>query len=454
MVDTLTAGATNWESRIQKSRRMFQDALDVLPAGVASPIRSAAYFTPHPVFIERGSGSRLFDVDGNSYIDVMMALGPIVLGHAHPAVTKAVQEQAANGLIFGAITELEVDVARKIREMVPSAEMVRFTNSGSESTLHAIRLARGYTGKKKILKFEGHFHGNHDQVLVSITPPLSTVGSRQDPVKIPVGSGIPEETLSTTLVAVWNDVELLERTVRRHRDELAAVITEPIMANKGFIGPEPGYLQALQQICRDNGVLFILDEVITGFRFAAGGAQEYYGLKPDLTTFAKALANGASVGAFGGRREIMSLLEGGKVRHAGTYNGSSLNLAAARACLAELSADDGAVYRHLNAVGGRLREGLQAIADRLGMPAIVQGTASMLQLYFTPAKKIIDYRGTAGVDLHLFQRFAMEMIKRGVYLHPDGFEHWFVSAAHTEADIDEVLNVAETAMTLVATGKA
>ncbi|MCC7104386.1 MAG: aspartate aminotransferase family protein [Chloroflexi bacterium] len=438
-----------WEARTGTSRELFERARSVLPDGVTSPVRGLAAFTPYPVYMREGAGCRLVDVDGNVYIDVLMGFGPVILGHADPAVTQAMRDQAGRGLMYGSCTELEIEVASAICQMVPSVELVRFTNSGTESTLHAMRLARGYTGKPKILKFEGHFHGNHDQVLVSITPPLSTVGSRQAPVRIPSGSGIPEELYAHTLVATWNDLDLLERTIRRHRDELAAVITEPVMANKGFIGPEPGYLQALQRICREHDVLFILDEVITGFRLAPGGAQQQYGLEPDLTTFAKAIANGASLGAFGGRREIMALLEGGRVRHAGTYNASPINLAAAQACLGELRANDGAVYPRLKALGDQLRDGLSTIIDRLGLPAIVQGTGSMLQLYFTASKKIVDYRGTAGVDLQMFQRFAMEMIKRGVYVHPDGFEHWFLSAAHTGQDIDDVLNVAETVLELV-----
>jgi len=383
-------------------------------------------------------------------VDVIMGLGPIILGHAHSAVAQAVAEQAYRGSVFATCTPLEIEVAEQVSEMVPSAEMVRFTNSGTESTMHAIRLARGYTGKEKILKFEGHFHGNHDQVLVSITPPLSTIGSAASPNRISLGSGIPYEHVMHTVIAVWNDLDALERVIRAHRHELAAVITEPIMANKGFIPPQDGYLEALREITQANDILLIFDEVITGFRLAPGGAQEYFGVEADLVTYAKAIANGATLGAFAGRREIMDLLASGEVRHAGTYNGAPGPLAAAKATLAELTSNDNHAYRVLERRGQQLINGLRDIIDRAGLPAIVQGTGSMLQLFFTPALQMSNYRDTASVDHDMFQIFGHEMIKRGVMIHPDAFEHWFLSTAHTEEDIEFILNVAEDSIRAVA----
>jgi glutamate-1-semialdehyde 2,1-aminomutase len=308
--------------------------------------------------------------------------------------------------------------------------------------MHAIRVARGYTGKSRILKFEGHYHGNHDQVLVSVSPTLGIAGTEADPVRVPVGSGIPAENVANTLIAVWNDLDALERVIRNHRHELAAVITEPIMANKGFIPPDDGYLQGLQRICRDNDVLFILDEVITGFRLAPGGAQEAYGLQPDLSTFAKAMANGAPIGAFTGSREIMSVLEGGGVRHAGTYNASPLGLAAAKATLEELTRDGGEVYGRLNVLGSALRSGLQEAFDRAGVPAVVQGLGAMMQIYFTDLPRIRTYREALHADGERFSHFAHEMLLRGVFVHPDHFEHVFLSAAHTEADVERILEAA------------
>jgi glutamate-1-semialdehyde 2,1-aminomutase len=433
----------DWSQRTPTSRSWVGRAQAVLPGGVSSPVRGGKTFDPYPFYVDRADGAYLQDVDGNRYIDTVMAFGPVILGHAHPAVTQAVAAQAEKGLIYGTCLPLEVEVAEAVVRMVPTAELVRFVPSGTEATMHAIRLARGFTGKRGILKFEGHYHGNHDQVLVSVSSSLDVAGTEADPVKIPVGSGIPGEHYANTHLAVWNDLEAVERLIRANRHALAAVITEPIMANKGFIPPAEGYLQGLQQVCREQDVLFILDEVITGFRLAPGGAQEAFGLEPDLSTFAKAMANGAPIGLFTGRREVMSLLESGQVRHAGTYNASPLCLAAARATLAELERDDGAVYRQLDATGTALRSGLQEVMDANGVPARVQGRGSMLQMYFTDLPHVVTYREALHSDLALFSRFAHEMIHRGVFVHPDGFEHWFVSAAHTEKEVARILETAE-----------
>jgi glutamate-1-semialdehyde 2,1-aminomutase len=424
------------------SQTWWERAGHVLPDGVSSPVRGAAVFPPYPFYVARGEGAWIEDVDGNRYIDTVLAFGPVLLGHGHPAVAKAVAEQAAAGMVFGTCTPLEVEVGEAFTRMVPAADLVRFVPSGTEATMHAIRVARGYTGKPKFLKFEGHYHGNHDQVLVSVSTPVGMAGTEADPVRLPVGSGIPPEHYEHTLVAVWNDVEAVERLIRRRRGELAAVITEPIMANKGFIPPATDYLAGLQQICRDNDVLFILDEVITGFRLGPGGAQEAFGLRPDLSTFAKAMGNGMPIGAFTGRREVMSVLEGGKVRHAGTYNAAPIALAAAKATLEELSADGGAVYGRMNALGDRLREGLQGVFDGAGVPARVQGMGSMLQVYFTDLDDVRTYRDFARVDEGLFSRWAREMILRGVFVHPDGQEHIFLSAAHTEEDVARIITAA------------
>jgi len=434
--------AVEREKQTPTSATWAERAGSVLPDGVSSPVRGAGTFQPYPFYVDRGEGAYLVDVDDNRYVDTVMAFGPVILGHAHPSVTLAVQEQAARGLIYGTCLPLEVEVAERFTHMVPTAELVRFVPSGTEATMHAIRVARGYTGKPGILKFEGHYHGNHDQVLVSVSPPLGAAGATSDPVKIPVGSGIPPEHYAHTHLAVWNDLDALERVIHRHRHELAAVITEPVMANKGFIPPDEGYLQALQAMCRDNDILFILDEVITGFRLGRGGAQEAFGLQPDLSTFAKAMANGAPIGAFTGRREVMAVLQGGAVRHAGTYNASPIGLAAAKATLEELSRDDGRVYQRLDKLGSTLRAGLREVFDRAGVPACVQGRGSMLQVYFTDLPKIRTYRQALTADAGRFSLFAHAMLNRGVFVHPDHFEHWFLSASHTENDIDRILEAA------------
>lgn len=436
----------SWEAATPRSRALFERAQRVLPGGVNSPVRGTSSFRPYPVYLERGDGAHVVDVDGNRYVDVIMGLGPVVLGHNEPSVVRAIAEQVAHGQVFATCSPLEVEVAETFCSMVPAADMVRFTSSGTESTMHALRLARGFTGRNKILKFEGHFHGNHDQVLLSVTPPLDKVGPEAAPARLPVGRGIPESHYEHTVLAVWNDLDAVERVIRQHKGDLAAVITEPVMANKGFIPPEPGFLQGLREITRANDVLLILDEVITGFRFAPGGAQEHFGVTPDLATFAKAMANGATIGAFAGRRDIMALLGDMTVRHAGTYNAAMVPLAAARATLARLTANDNEAYRVLAARGQRLIDGLRQAIAATGEEAIVQGMGSMLQLYFTRAERIRSYRETAGMDHERFLAFAHEMIARGVMLHPDPFEHWFLSTAHTDADIDLIVAAAEDSM--------
>jgi glutamate-1-semialdehyde 2,1-aminomutase len=441
---------TEREKQTPSSASWAERATAVLPDGVSSPVRGAGTFQPYPFYVERGEGAYLVDVDGNRYVDTVMAFGPVILGHAHPLVTQAVQEQAARGMIYGTCLPLEVEVAELFTRMVPTAELVRFVPSGTEATMHAIRVARGYTGKPGILKFEGHYHGNHDQVLVSVSPPLGVVGTETDPVKVPVGSGIPTEHYAHTRLAVWNDLEAIAGIIRSHRHDLAAVITEPVMANKGFIPPDDGYLQGLQTICRENDVLFIMDEVITGFRLARGGAQGLFGLRPDLSTFAKAMANGAPIGAFTGSREIMSVLEGGRVRHAGTYNASPLCLAAAKATLEELSRDDGAMYPRLDALGSKLRSELQEVFDSSGVPAVVQGRGSMMQVYFTDLPRIRTYREALRADAGRFSLFAHGMLNRGVFVHPDHFEHWFLSAAHSEREIGRIVEAAEDSLRDVA----
>jgi glutamate-1-semialdehyde 2,1-aminomutase len=432
--------APTWEAATPRSLKLFQRAQRVLPGGVLSPVRGVAAFDPYPIYIARGEGPYLHDVDGNRYVDLMLGLGPIILGHSHPSVVDAVQEQVAKGSLFASCTELEIEVAERICAMAPGVEMVRFTNSGTESTMHAMRLARGFTGRPKILKFEGHFHGNHDQVLLNINPPFRSEG---EPIQAqPVGRGIPPEHYATMVQAPWNDLDQVAAVISENRDELAAVILEPIMANKGFIPPEPGYLEGLRALTTEAGALLVLDEVVTGFRLAPGGAQELFGIRADLVTYAKAMANGATIGAFGGRADIMSLLGTLEVRHAGTYNGGLVPLAASRATLDELARRNGEAYRGLEATGDLLRAGLRELISHLGVHAIVQGAGSMMQLYFTDLDRIRDYQDLREIDGPAYRRFAKEMILRGVLIHPDPYEHWFLSTAHTEQDIESVLEAA------------
>ena len=449
MVQSL-APWTSWEEATPTSRKLFERASRVLPGGVLSPVRGVTAFDPYPIYMERGDGPYLFDVDGNRYVDLVLGLGPIILGHNHPAVVAAVREQVEMGSLFATCTPLEIEVAEKICAMAPGVEMVRFTNSGTESTMHAMRLARGFTGRSNILKFEGHFHGNHDQVLLNINPPFRSKDEELTP--FPVGRGIPPAHYSTMVLAPWNDIDAVARIVERHKDDLAAVMLEPIMANKGFIPPEPGYLEALRDLTARHGILLIFDEVVTGFRLRAGGAQELFSIHADLVTYAKAMANGATIGAFGGRGDVMRLLGTMEVRHAGTYNGGMVPLAAARATLDELSADGSAAYAELDELGDQLRGGLREIIARRSVSAIVQGAGSMMQLYVTPREQIRDYQDLRDLDGESYRRFAMEMIGRGVLIHPDPYEHWFLSTAHRRADIDYVLAAADESMAVVAGG--
>jgi glutamate-1-semialdehyde 2,1-aminomutase len=427
---------------------MFERARTVLPGGVLSPVRGTTAFDPYPIYMVRGEGAHLTDVDGNRYIDLILGLGPIILGHDAPSVVDAVREQVGQGSLFATCTPLEIEVAERIRAMAPGVDMVRFTNSGTESTMHAMRLARGFTGRSKIVKFEGHFHGNHDQVLLNINPPFRSDGEELTPH--PVGRGIPPEHYSTIVLAPWNDIDALRGILARHTGDIAAVMLEPIMANKGFIPPEPGYLEALRDLTTSTGILLLFDEVVTGFRLARGGAQELFGIQADLVTYAKAMANGATIGAFGGREDIMRLLATMEVRHAGTYNGGLVPLAAARATLDELAADDGAAYSTLARLGDQLREGLRELIARHAADAIVQGTGSMMQLYFTRRSQIRSYQDVRDLDGATYRLFATEMIGRGVLVHPDPYEHWFLSTAHTSRDIDAILEAADASLAAVA----
>jgi glutamate-1-semialdehyde 2,1-aminomutase len=394
-----------------------------------------------------GRGSRIFDVDGNEYLDFIMAFGPLILGHAPPRVIEAVKRVMEEGTMLGTAQEIEVEVAEKINQMVPNADLVRFANTGTEATMHAIRVARGYTGKKKILKFEGHFHGNHDYVLVNLQPPTGVLGSRVSPIKIPNGPGIPEETLMNTIVIPWNDADLLEKTVKRYANELAVVMTEPIMGNCGHIGPRPDYLKVMREITAENDVLLLFDEVITGFRIARGGAQEYFGVDADLVTMAKAMGAGFPIAAFAGKREIMNTLVadyGPPVHNSGTYNGNTLCMYAVRATLNELTSNDGAAYKHLHSIGNRMISGIRRIFEQEAVDGIVQGIGPMFQLYFTKAKAINDYREfDAAVDRGMFQRFATKLMANGVYISPIAGEHWFVSTAHNDDDVELALKAIE-----------
>jgi glutamate-1-semialdehyde 2,1-aminomutase len=420
-----------------RSQEWFRRAQQSLVEGVNSPSRGVAVFSPGPIFLERGQGSRVWDVDGNEYVDFMMSFGALIHGHAHPKLVDKVSQAAAEGAHFAAATSAEVEAAERFCRMVPSAEVVRFTNSGSEATMLALRLARAHTGRHKFLKFEGHYHGWYDPYLLNAHGhPPEQLGSRENPARIPDSQGIPPTTFDNVVLAPWNDVDSIERVLREHGRELAAAITEPIMANMGCILPRDGFLKRLRELIRDYGVLLILDEVVTGFRYAPGGCQEYYGIQPDISTFGKALGAGFPVGAVTGPRSILDRMRwgDGMVLHYGTFNGHRLTMKVVAANL-DLLSTDGA-YRKLHAMGDAAIAGLREVFRRRNVKAIVQGFGPMFQIYFTDREAIHDYRDYCTyVDTQRYSRFVHRLLDKGIYMTPSNGLHWIISTAHRDEDI-------------------
>lgn len=435
-------------TQTEKSRQLYERTLGVLIEGSSSSSRGPANYGAYPIFMERGRGSRIFDVDGNEYVDWMMAFGALPLGHANPEIVEAITEAAATGAHFATATPVELEVAEMLQKIVPNAERVRFANTGTEAVMAAIRLARGVTGRAKILKFEGHYHGWCDDLLVSsnVLPP-SALGLTSDPIKIPDSSGLNRGALGDTIVVPWNDLPVLERAIENHPGQIAAIITEGIMANMGVIAPADGYLPGLQKLAKANGILFILDETVTGFRVAPGGCQEYYKLSPDLVTFGKALGSGLPVAALAGRAEIMGALAWGGVLHYGTHNGSRIGMHAARANLRILTRDNNASFRHTWRVAEHLCNGLRELFRKRGRSAIVQNVGPMLQIMFTHRPAIRDYREFCQyVDRAAFQKFVWSLFQFGVYASPSAALHSIVTLAHADEDVDITLEAAEKAL--------
>lgn len=432
----------------EQSKALFERSRAVLIEGGSSASRGPANYGAYPLFIERGEGAYVYDVDGNRYIDWMMAYGALPLGHAHPGVAAAVTTAATSGAHFATATPVEIEVAELIQQLVPTAERVRFANTGTEATMAAIRLARGFTGKPKFIKFEGHYHGWYDDFLVSSNPqPVVSLGHRNDPILIADSSGLNRRALDDTIVVPWNDLAAVERAIDTYRGQIAAIITEGVMANMGIIPPAPGYLPALQELAHAYNILFVLDETVTGFRVAPGGCQEYYGLRPDITTFGKALGAGLPVAGFVGRAEIMEALAWGGVLHYGTHNASRIGLYAARASLHVLCADEGAAFRHTWQLAELLCDGLRALFARRGTAAIVQNVGPMLQILFTDRPAIGDYREFCQyVDRATYNRFALALFTHGVYITPSATLHSIVTLAHTEHDVETTLAAASKAL--------
>ncbi len=436
----------------EKSRQLYERTLGVLIEASSSSSRGPANFGKYPIFMERGRGSRIYDVDGNEYVDWMMAFGALPLGHAHPEVAEAIAEAASNGAHFATATAVEVEVAEMLQRIVPNAERVRFANTGTEAMMAAIRLARGVTGRPKLLKFEGHYHGWHDDLLVSsnVLPPFA-LGLRTDPIRIPDSSGLNRSALDDTIVVPWNDLPALQRAIENHPSQIAAIITEGIMANMGVIPPKDGYLQGLQKLAKTNGILFILDETVTGFRIAPGGCQEHYKLSPDLVTFGKALGCGLPVAALVGRADVMDALQWGGVLHYGTHNGSRIGMHATRANLRVLTRDDNAAYRHTWRIADRLCAGYRDLFKKKGRAVVVQNVGPMFQIMFTQQPAILDYRDFCRyVDRPAFQKLILSLFPFGVYASPSAALHSICTLAHTEQDVDFTLDAVGKALDSIA----
>ena len=416
-----------------KNDILFERAQRSIPAGVNSPVRAFRSVGGTPRFFVSGSGSRVVDADGKAYVDYVGSWGPLVLGHAHPEVVRAVQQAAAHGLSFGAPTEAEIEMAEEIVKLVPSMEMVRLVSSGTEATMSAIRLARGFSGRDAIVKFEGCYHGHADSLLVKAGSGALTFGN-------PSSGGVPADFARHTLVLDYNDPQQLEDTFRRAGDSIAAVIVEPVAGNMNLIAPRPQFLQAMRELCTRHGAVLIFDEVMTGFRVALGGAQAHYGIQPDLTTLGKVIGGGMPVGAFGGRRDIMQKIAPlGPVYQAGTLSGNPVAMAAGLATLRLIQAPG--FYDRLGAMTRRLTDGLAAAAREQGVTFSAQAVGGMFGLYFRTAAPE-TYGEVMECDKEAFNRFFHAMLVKGVYFAPSAFEAGFVSAAHTAADIDETVAVA------------
>ena len=432
----------------EKSQRIYERAKNVLVEGVNSPSRGGAFYKPCPIFIDHGKGGKIYDADGNEYVDLMLGFSALILGHAHPEIITALERAANKGTHYAAAAEIEVKVAEKMCQLIPSAEKVRFANSGTEATMAAIRLARGYTGRKKFIKFEGQYHGWYDAFLLNChARPIYTLGTRKDPVSIPDSSGLTPASLKDTIVAPWNDIEIVEEKIKQYKGQIAAVITEPIMSNIGFIPPKPGYLHGLRQVTSDNDILLIMDEVVTGFRYAPGGCQEYFEVVPDISTFGKAMGAGIPIGAVVGKKDIMEAFSWGKVLHYGTFNATRLAMEVVDTNIDVLTRDGNAGIKHLHYIGDKIIAGIKDIFEHRKMPGIVQGFGPMFQLYFTHADSIDDYRDFCSkIDSDKYSRFAHKLLEGGVYSTVSNGLHSIACMAHTEEDVARVLNAADDAI--------
>ncbi|MDN7125260.1 glutamate-1-semialdehyde 2,1-aminomutase [Pseudidiomarina sp. 1APP75-32.1] len=422
---------------MSRSEDLFAQAQLAIPGGVNSPVRAFNGVGGSPIFIERADGAYMYDADGQRYIDYVGSWGPMILGHNNAAIREATHAAVDRGLSFGTPTSSEITMAEKIKALVPSIEKVRMVNSGTEATMTAIRLARGFTGRDKILKFEGCYHGHADALLVKAGSGLLTLG-------VPNSPGIPEDFAKHTLTVTFNDIESVRQIFAEHGQDIATIIVEPVAGNMNCIPPAPGFLEGLREVCDEYGSVLIFDEVMSGFRVARGGAQEYFNVIPDLTTLGKVIGGGMPVGAFGGKREIMDYIAPvGPVYQAGTLSGNPVAMAAGLAALSQL--DDEALYPQLDAKVERLVTGMQERADAAGIPFTTNRAGSMFGFFFSTDAEVTSYAQATQCNMEHFRKFYHSMLKQGIYLAPSAFEAGFMSAVHSDADIDATLDAASNA---------
>lgn len=422
---------------MNQSETLFAHAQKVIPGGVNSPVRAFNGVGGTPVFIDKAQGAYIFDTDGKQYIDYVGSWGPMILGHNHPAILSAVQKTAEKGLSFGAPTPLEIDLAELVCQLVPSIEMVRMVSSGTEATMSAIRLARGYTQRDKIIKFEGCYHGHSDSLLVKAGSGALTLGQPSSP-------GVPADFAKHTLTCEYNNIASVKHAFEQYPQDIACVIIEPVAGNMNCIPPKAGFLQQLRELCDQYGTLLIIDEVMTGFRVALGGAQQYYGVIPDLTTLGKVIGGGMPVGAFGGKKEIMQYIAPtGPVYQAGTLSGNPIAMAAGLACLTELKKVGN--EQRLAQLTEKLAQGLKALADKHGIPFVVNYVGGMFGIFFTDQTEVSSYQQVMQCDAEKFKQFFHKMLEQGVYLAPSAYEAGFMSLAHSEEDIERTLQAADNA---------
>lgn len=415
----------------KKSQQLFERAQKSIPGGVNSPVRAFKSVGGTPLFIKNAKGAYLYDVDGNRYIDYIASWGPMILGHAYAPVVKAIQEYATYSTSYGAPTELEIEMAELIISMVPNVDLIRMVSSGTEACMSAIRLARGYTGRNKIVKFEGHYHGHADSFLVKAGSGVATFNIQTVP-------GVTAGVANDTLTAPYNDIDAVKKIAKEHKGEIAAIIAEPVAGNMGCILPQPGFHEGLRKLCDVEGIVFIFDEVMTGFRLAPGGAQEKLNIKADLVTYGKVIGGGMPVGAFGGKKEIMQHIAPlGNVYQAGTLSGNPIAMIAGYTVLKELKNNPG-IYKELDEKTVYLKNGLDEVLGSWGKPYVINQFGSMLSIHFSN-HPVTDFASASSANNELFKKYFHGMLKRGIYLPPSAFESWFLNNALTKEDLDKTI---------------